>query len=316
MGSRQLDASVNLMVQKISDMGKEISKFSHHLSGLYRGEINIPNSAGGREYKLVRNEIATQGVIYSHLVMPINRTCVSKLQMFAEMYEHLNFETWRQNIDSVREKTETFYKYFSALLYIHEGLLLEQAYHVQNKAQKLQNSVRNEKANLEGEIERNKGAISAWWLMLVPVVNVVALPFVASAQIDNNRQVDQMKLERSKTIDMGNAIQGNLIPGFENHINGLKAITSFFYVMQEELKQCVAWSQYEQKLNYDVLRGKAHDIKFSCRQFVALIPDISHNFSFISDNDVNWQTYDWFLEARNDAVRSICGPFKSIDLIN
>lgn len=316
MGSGQVEASVKDILCKVPGMGQEVKQFSQHLASLYNGQIQVPNTTEGREYCRLRNEVATQGLIYCNFVMPINRTCISKLQMYAEMYEYMDFNKWRQNISLVREQTETFYNFFSALLYIHEELLLNGARSSKSKVETLGQNLQRERTSLQTEIKEKKGPIGAWWLMAVPIVNVVALPFVTAAQVANSKNVNSLRERHDMTLKVENAINGKLIPGLENYINGLISITSFFQVMKEELNQFNYYSRNEEEMFFNILRQKANEIKGVCRRFISVIPEVTHNFSFISNDEVQWSTYNWFLEERNAIIRKICGPCKAIELIN
>ena len=313
-GIDQLEASANDLLETLPGIANDMISFSKYMASLYNGETPIPNTINGKTLRGLRDEVATQGSIYLHLVMPINRACISKLQAFAELNKYLDFQTWRKNIKVIRDKSGKLYKLFSALLYIHEELMLKQAKHIKEEAVNFKERVEKEERGLEERISETRGPIGAWWLMAVPVVNVVALPFVAAAQRANSNEVDILMEQRDNAAKVNTAVGTKLIPGLDDYIKGLRSITSFFQVMEEELSQCHELSECEEEMHYKILRGKANDMKMGCQKYMAAIPEMKDNLDFVFKAVFDEKEYKKFLEARDEAIKDICDMVDSDEL--
>ena len=56
-------------------------------------------------------------------VMPLNETCVVKLQEFFEYYECLSFEEWAESVEDILEEVTAYQEACAALVKIHEDMM-------------------------------------------------------------------------------------------------------------------------------------------------------------------------------------------------
>ena len=55
--------------------------------------------------------------------MPLNETCVVKLQEFFEYYECLSFEDWAESVEDILEEVTAYQEACAALIKIHEDMM-------------------------------------------------------------------------------------------------------------------------------------------------------------------------------------------------
>ena len=56
-------------------------------------------------------------------VMPLNETCVVKLQEFFEYYECLSFEEWAESVEDILKEVTANQEACTALVKIHEDMM-------------------------------------------------------------------------------------------------------------------------------------------------------------------------------------------------
>ena len=318
MTSREAEQTVAALANDLPKMSQSMQVFSLSMRSLHVENSISTSCENGAEFISLREATRNDAVAYLKGVMPLNETCVRKLQEFFEYYEYLSFEEWNESLEDILGEVAAYQEACKALVKIHEDMMavLKQR---QDTAKILCTKFRDLETKYEEEIAnlRKSGRTQVIWafgLALVPIINAIATPILFGAVKKNLSGIVAKRSQREIMLATAKVVSDTLIPALNYFINSLNSIGGFFKIMHEELKSFDRLEE-KKKIHYMVLKKKSAEIKAGCRAFHGVLSAVRSDFQAIPTQGIDMNYVDEWLEKQKKIIEANCTANISLTFI-
>ena len=313
-GSRKTEREVKTLEETLKDMTVDMRLFSLTLRSLYVQNAVGTNEEPAKEFRRLRDDTRNDAMVYLQYILPVCTKFVSSIRGFFEYYDSLNYEEWCEMLPDILQETTGYKELCSTVLQMHEDILVplkmrkDEALLLVTKFKDLQVEYEEKKRELEeGAQTKRDWAI---FLCFVPYIGPIAAPLLgASADSDMARAVaegQQAKIQEAASM----AASNTLIPALENFINGIKMAAGVFSRIEQELMnfENTALNSVDdpKKLHYIVMKNEAREMKSTCQDFYAVLPDVRTDFQAIPTQGTDQNYVDQWLEKLKKTIREKC----------
>ena len=309
MSSREAEQTVAVLANDLPKMSQNMQLFSLSMRSLYAENSVSSSSENGPEFISLRDATRNDAVAYLQGVMPLNETCVLKLQEFFEYYECLSFEEWKECVEDILGEVAAYQEACKALVEIHVDMMvvLKQR---QDTAKVLCKKFVGLEAKYEEEIAtlRNSASTKQGWaigLAFIPLVGAIASPILSGSASSDIAEAVAKKNQQEIMLAASRAVSDILIPALGDFIQGLEIIGGFFNMMHKELKSFDRMEE-RKKVHYLVLKKKSAEIKAGCRAFHGALPAVRSNFQAIPTQGTDKNYVDSWLEKQKKIIEANC----------
>ena len=309
MATENTEKQVKKLTDDLPTLGTNMQLFSLSMRSLYAEKAVSTSVEYGKEFITLRDETRDDAIAYLKGVMPLNETCIIKLQDFFEYYECLEFDEWEDSVEDIIEEVSAFKEACDVLVKIHEDMMVtlkqreDKAKTLSKKFKTLDEEYEKQVASLKSSAGSKTGWACA--LLLVPGVNVIATPLLlASANTDLANAVAK-KGQQSTVFAASKAVSEALIPALKQFIDGLQIVAGFFNIVHQEMKSFDKMGE-KKRLHYKTLKRKANEVKSGCRSFHGILPAVRSNFQAIPTEGTNHNYVDHWLAKQKQIIRENC----------
>ena len=309
MASKESEQSISLLVKNFSELGKNLRIFSLSIRSLYADKAVSASVENGAEFIRLRDETRNDAVAYLKGVMPLNETCVMKLQEFIEYYEFLSFEQWQENVGDILEEVAAYQEACFVLVKIHEEMMFalkqreEKAIRLTEKFGALQDKYEEEIKALREEADSEYGW--ALGLRLIPFLGAMASPILESSAKSDLAEAVAKRGHQETMLAAAHTIADSMSPALVKYIDGIKMVARFFNIMHKEMKQFDRM-EGKKRLHYNALKKKAGEIKAGCRSFHGHMPSVRTDFQAIPTEGTDRNYVDEWLKKETRVIRENC----------
>ena len=309
MATGDTEKQVKKLTDDLPTLGTNMELFSLSIRSLYAEKAVSTSVEYGKEFITLRDETRDDAIAYLKGVMPLNETCILKLQEFFEYYECLEFEEWEDSVEDLLEEVGAYKESCDVLVKIHEKMMTtlkereDKAEMLCKKFITLDEEYEKEVASLKSSADDKKGW--AYALFLVPGVNVIATPLLLASANSDLADAVAKKGQQSIVYAASKAVSETLIPALQKFIDGLQIVAGFFNIMHQELKSFDKIGE-KKKLHYKTLKKKANEVKSGCRCFHGILPAVRSNFGAIPMEGTNHNYVDRWLAEQKKVIEENC----------
>jgi len=310
MADEKTKQSVEQLTADLPNLGTSMHLFSLSMRSLYCEEKVSASVENGREFISLRDATRDDAVAYLRGVMPINETCLMKLQEYFSYYECLKFDEWQECIPDILEEVAAYREACNALVKIHDTFCVTLKKR-QDTAKELCAQFENLQAEYDKEIEalRAKAKSKHNWalgLAFVPMVGAIATPILLSSGNSDLSQAVAKRGQQQIMFSASKSVSDVLMPALAQFIKGLEIIAGFFNIVHNELRSFDDRMEQKKKLHYMMLRGKAREIKAGCRAFHGVLPAVKTDFQAIPTDGTDENYVDLWLKKQNKIITENC----------
>jgi len=278
--------------------------FSLSMRSLYCEEKVSASVENGKEFISLRDATRDDAVAYLRGVMPLNETCLMKLQEYFSYYECLKFDEWKECVPDILEEVEDYREVCQALVEVHGTFLVilkkrqSEATELCCKFKNLQVKYDKEVSELRKRAEsrrRDKAKAKKSWgwavgLMMVPGVSSIASSFFGYGKSGKSGKSGNSYLDKAIVVKSGQkekifaairSVSDILVPALKEFIKGLEIISGFFNIVHRELAGFDSRMEDKKRVHYLLLKTKAREIKAGCRAFHGVLPAVKTDFQAI-----------------------------------
>jgi hypothetical protein len=284
--------------------------FSLSMRSLYCEEKVSPNVEKGKEFISLRDSTRNDAVAYLRGVMPLNETCLMKLQEYFSYYECLKFDEWKECIPDILEEVAAYSGACIALVKIHESYVTtlkkreDEAKQLCAQFQNLQDQYNKDIAELKSSAEtKNKWALG---LALVPYVGMIASPILMICSSSDLVSAVAKRGQQEIMFNASKSVSDILMPALAHFIKGLEIVAGFFNIVHNELRSFDDKMEERKRLHFIMLRSKAREIKAGCRAFHGLLPAVRTDFAAIPTDGTDENYVDRWLKKQDKILAESC----------
>ena len=312
--TRNTEREVKTLDENLKDMAVDMRIFSLTLRSLFVQYAVGTNEEPAREFRKLRDDTRNDAMVYLKCILPVSTMFVSCISEYFEYYDALSYEEWCDMLPDILEETTGYKELCQTVLQMHEDILVplkkrkDEALLLVTKFKDLKEEYERKIKELEQTAETKRSW--AFGLLWIPSVNVIASPLLgASADSDMAKAVakgQQAKIQEAASM----AVSKALIPALENFIHGIKKAAGFFSVMEQELRKFENKASNAvddpKKLHYVVMKKKARDMKSTCQNFYAVLPNVRTDFLAIPTEGTDLNYVDQWLKKQEKTIREKC----------
>jgi hypothetical protein len=284
--------------------------FSLSMRSLYCEEKVSASVQNGEEFISLRDATRNDAVAYLRGVMPMNETCLMKLQEYFSYYECLKFDEWKECVPDILEEVAAYKEACNALVKVHDTFCVTLKKR-QDKAKELCAQFGNLQAQYNKEmLELRKSAKGKhdWALSLafVPVVGNIATPLLLYSGYSDLSQAVAKRGQQEIMFAASKSVSDVLMPALAQFIKGLETIAGFFNIVYNELRSFDDRMEDKKKLHYVMLSSKAREIKAGCRSFHGILPSVRTDFEAIPTDGTDENYVDQWLKRQKKIIDENC----------
>jgi hypothetical protein len=299
-----------VLTADLLNLGISMRIFSLSMRSLYCEDKVSASVENGKEFISLRDATRNDAVAYLRGVMPMNETCLVKLQEFFSYYEALKFDDWKECVPDILEEVESYREACQALAKVHDSFLVTLKKR-EDKAKELCGKFVNLQAQYDKEISklRKRANTNFGWavgLSFIPIVGMIASPILFKAGCSDISEAVAKGGQQNIMYAASKSVSNTLMPALENFIEGLDRIAGFFNIMHNELRSFDDRLEDRKRLHYMMLRSKAREIKAGCRAFHGAIPSVRTDFQAIPTEGTDENYVDRWLENQKKIIDENC----------
>jgi len=301
-------------IEKLSDdlpnLGRSMQIFSLSMRSLYCEEKVSASVENGKEFISLRDATRNDAVAYMKGVMPMNETCLLKLQEYFSYYESLSFDEWKECIPDILVEAAAAKEACQALVEVHSifSVTLQER---QDMAKELCAKFQNLQAQYDNEISalRESAETKNMWavaLAFVPVVSEIACPLLIDSRDSDIFKAVAKEGQQKIMFAASKTVSDVLMPALAKFINGLQIIAGFFNIVHDELRSFDGKMEDRKKVHYMMLKGKSSEIKAGCRAFHGVLPSVRTDFQAIPTEGTDENYVDKWLNKQKEIINENC----------
>ena len=312
--TRNTEREVKTLDENLKDMAVDMRIFSLTLRSLYVQNAVGTNEEPAMEFRKLRDDTRNDAMVYLKCILPVSTKFVSSISGYFEYYDALNYEEWCQMLPKILQETTTCKELCGTVFQMHEDILpplkarKDQASLLVTNFKDLQEEYEKKKRELEQGAEKKR--MWAFVLLFVPYVGPIAGALLgASAASDTANAVakgQQAKIQ----LAASSAVNEALIPALENFINGIKTAAGVFSAMEQKLVRFENRASNAvddpKKPYYNMMKKAAGEIRSTCDNFCAILPDVRTDFLVIPTVGTDQNYVDRWLEKQEKTIREKC----------
>ncbi|XP_071833326.1 uncharacterized protein [Apostichopus japonicus] len=287
---------------------KNMRIFSLCLRSLYAENAVGSDANKATGINEIRDQTRQDAIVYVKGVLPLSTQVVRCIQEFFEYYEGLELEEWKECLPDILEEVTGYQQCCTEIVRMHEEMMVplkqrqDEATVLISELKDLNKELMKNKAKLE----KNSSISMRWGITpaIVQIVGAIASPLL-------NMGAETIPVAESQQLNINEAairiVSEALIPALSAFLGGLNAVAGFFNIMKEELTTCQSRGEkaveVAKRVYYIMMKKKAVEIKGSCKEFYAMIPEVRTNLQYIPEKPDDLHYFDKWLFRQQEKIK-------------
>jgi len=305
MADEKTQQSVEKLTADLPNLGRSMHLFSSSMRSLYcemKVSVSVEN---GEEFISLRDATRNDAVAYLRGVMPLNESCLMKLQQYVSYYESLEFDDWKECLPDILMEVVAYREACQALVKVHDTFRVTLKKR-EDKAIELCSKFEELHVQYDEEIKelRKKAEGKQTWaasLASVPLLGSMVGALSSSGESDLADAVAK-EAQLQLMSKASKSVTDDLMPALGQFINGLMMVADFFDIMHNEMRSFDETTDDKKKFHYMMLRNKSREIKAGCRSFHGVLPSVRTDFQAIPTERTDENYVDDWLKKQKKII--------------
>lgn len=219
---------VESTVSEFTNNATAASKMLEIASLSLRSAYRVDSSVGS--FVNLRHSVTNEAKVYSIQILPIATTLIRHLQEFSETCDAISFDEFKEVVHELTKEAEENFKFSKYVLELHKAVYTEFK-KLEEQAKIVLSDLQMETRRYEAELNKLRRRVrKKVWLALglayIPIVNIIALPIVASEQEGINAKKIAISEKKELAVAAAKAIKETLVESIKEFITAIGCFIS------------------------------------------------------------------------------------------
>ena len=312
MAPREIKKVLVTLANRLENVPEQMRTFSASMRSLFAENAVGTSSDRERRFRKLLDETRNNAVVYTKVVLPLVKQCMSDIKGYFEYYQDLAIDEWWNSLTDIIKEAKAHKEVCKVLVAIHNDIITDL-----NKRHSdaiiLMSDINGSLAEIERQgteprVHENGMGIFSIIITTVSYIWHAVLSILRAAEETDRVDTIAVNRESSNMAGAVAVVRDKLVPALSEFVNGLQDVARFFSAIHQELESLQKARDVTEshRIHYNTIRDEAHQMIARCNKFFAVLPAVRTDMEAIPKVRADRILVANLIEKQKAVIRDKC----------